>query len=87
LCTPSDRALLLKHPFTGGQYTFLKHVRGTGNLCYGGVYFHETKKFSLIPDVPKEGNWKTGAFKEMKYPEYTLWGDLPALIGAMFGLH
>jgi len=63
---PSDKALLLKHEFSGAQQTFLESMVLSGNLAFGLVAVDSEKKMFLIPQhgIPESGNWNTGYFKE-----------------------
>lgn len=62
---PSDRSLLLKHPFTGAQQTFLESVALTCNSGIGIIGIGSEKRFFVIDymNIPKSGNWKTEEFK------------------------
>lgn len=62
---PSDKALLLRHPFTGEQQTFLESMQLSGHAAFGLVAVGETKEMFLIPGsrIPRDGNWDTGSFK------------------------
>ena len=64
---PSDRAQLLKHPFTGEQLTFMESVRLAGHRAIGLVAVKEAGKMILIESqaIPESGNWNTGDFRGM----------------------
>jgi hypothetical protein len=87
MCTPSNKAMILKHNFSGAQVTFLESMSLAKVRAYGGVYLKETQLFYLIPykDMPREGNWKTKEFLEKEYTSYKMWNEFPRLIGDMFG--
>ena len=63
---PGGNTLLLKHPFTGPQLTYLESISLSGNWAFGIVGIEQTKRIYAIPfsKLPKEGNWKTQIFLE-----------------------
>jgi len=73
LIPPGPNVLLLKHPFSGKQITFLESIYLTGNRSWGLVYINETSLFYLIQytRIPEKGNWKTGAFFKESFKTFT----------------
>ena len=84
---PSEKASLLKHPFSGAQITFLESMALSGNAAFGGIYLNELNLFYLIPggSIPTTGNWKTKDFFKSGFPIFKLWSEINSLIGVMFG--
>lgn len=70
---PSNNSLLLRHPFTGAQQTFLESVYLTGNKGFGIVGIGEDKSFIVIPEdqIPRSGNWNVEEFKNMPYDRFS----------------
>ena len=80
--TPSLKAQLLQHPFSGAQLTFLESLALSGNKAFGLVGIEDKKMMYLIPwdQIPASGNWKTADFFS-HYEGYTLkWLDVGKLL-------
>lgn len=59
-----DNTLLLEHPFTGTQLTFLESLRIAGSGNYGLVAVKDTSTMFLINGIhlPELGNWSAREF-------------------------
>jgi penicillin-binding protein-related factor A (putative recombinase) len=83
---PSDRSLLLKHPFEGSQLTFMTHLKATGGKTFGLVGIKQHKAAYMIPSflIPEIGNWKTGDFFNQNFMVFDLL-DISHILGEIFG--
>lgn len=62
---PSDKARLLKHPFSGEQLTFMESVRLAGHMAVGLIAVKEAGRMFLVESrlIPHSGNWVSGDFR------------------------
>lgn len=69
----SEKSLLLKHPFSGAQQTWLESLELSGNSGYGGVYVHCEKLLYIVhsTEIPDGGNWTTRDFRGENFPAYS----------------
>lgn len=73
--------LLLSHPFSGPQLTFLESIALSGNEAYGLVGIGEEKAMYLIPykQIPREGNWQSSDFFKRGFYSFSFGSVEPML--------
>lgn len=66
--TPKEESLLLKHPFSSKQVSFLRGMTSVaGCPAWGAIGILEEKVICCVPSwmIPMEGNWRTVDFLKM----------------------
>ena len=82
---PGQRSQLLKHPFKGGQTTFLESIALTGNRGFGLIGVGECTRMFLVPwnEIPAGGNWTTNEFIARPYRSFDF-GSVGNLVEGLF---
>lgn len=81
----AGNGLLLSHPFSGPQLTFLESIALSGNEAYGLIGIGEEKAMYLVPykRIPKEGNWQSKDFFESRFYSFSF-GSVEPLLDHVF---
>lgn len=77
--------ILLKHPFSGAQLTFLESIWLTGNPAWGIVGVVDSRSIYVIEGmhIPKNGNWLVSEFKNQPYKKRFEWDDIDGLLDTL----
>lgn len=83
------KGVVLKHPFSGPQQTFLQDTLRAGTPAFGLIGIDDVKQMILVPAnlIPKTGSWSTPGLVHVSQngaPVFD-YGQVEEMVRAMFG--